>query len=491
MYNLTINCIFPNNTYIKSGIIATACHINYNYKNSGVSNAQGQIVIPIPNDKIGTYKITYNNPHIKSSTVYIRYSTSIRVQYVDSITYTIRINESDLSYIYLDDAIYMTAGAEWNEQFLYNEIVPCLIDNGVVSELSDYQEYPIREFDDLQNLMIKFPKFAYKIKRKNNYLYISVTNDEQKAWADKEYTYDAFSKYSYGDRDVFYIGAFKGFIDQEERLRSITGQLPTTNKSLQEFKIAAQNNGEDYNITTFAQLKAIQCLYLIKYGPTKTIGNGICNIPTIMSPINNNEIDPNFGFITGENKYSYTSPETNEVETDWINHKINSYTDTQPMDYGTTEDGSHHMKLFGIEDFWGNIFEWIDGITIDENNSAMVYPNFINDNLEQTSTHLRPISTGFYTYDDSEQFGPITRVIGTTEAGFLPIEFDHSEPEEEEQETIEIPHWSEMSIIQRGCNLAFGGMWNMQEGVGPFCFAADVGKNYEYRSVGARLTYMP
>ena len=496
MPNLNISVIFPSNysNNQKTGIIATASHLDYIFQNSGTSNESGRITIPIPNDKKGKYQISFNNPRLQDLIVDLTSSRTINVYFNNTITYTIRINEKNLSYIYLDDAINMHTGDIWNEMPLFNEIAPYIINSdGYMSQL-DLEDLPPREFDLYENIMIKIPKFAYKIYRKNYYLYISITNDKNKALADKEYTYDAFSKYTYGDEGAFYIGAYKGSIDEENKLRSISGQIPAVNKSLDEFKEVALNMGSDYGITTYAQLKALQCLYLIKYGPGNPIGRGICAAPTFVISKKSSEIDPNYFFVTGQNKYTYTNFSTGEIENVIIDAEEDSYTDNKPMDYGTMEDGLHHVKVFGIEDFWGNIFEWIDGIEIDANNSAMISPNFQNENLTETGTYLNPISMGAYSYADEEQFGPTSRVIGTTHAGFLPVEFDQTEEtssENEEEETIEIPHWSEMAIIQRGCNLAFGGMWNMQEGVGPFCFAADVGKQYEYRSVGARLTYMP
>jgi len=35
------------------------------------------------------------------------------------------------------------------------------------------------------------------------------------------------------------------------------------------------------------------------------------------------------------------------------------------MNYGSTSTSNLHVKLFGIEDFWGNIWEWVDGMTTD------------------------------------------------------------------------------------------------------------------------------
>jgi len=105
--------------------------------------------------------------------------------------------------------------------------------------------------------MIRIPRFAYRIYRKNNYLYISITNDERLAFADKRFTYDAFTREYDGDLDYLYIGAYKGYIDNNNKLRSIVGVQPTANKTIEEFQTAAQANGSRYSITKYSHLKAL------------------------------------------------------------------------------------------------------------------------------------------------------------------------------------------------------------------------------------------
>ena len=77
----------------------------------------------------------------------------------------------------------MQTGDFWNEMPLFNEIVPYIINNDGYMNQLDLEELPPREFDLYENIMIKIPKFAYKIYRKNYYLYISITNDKNKAIA--------------------------------------------------------------------------------------------------------------------------------------------------------------------------------------------------------------------------------------------------------------------------------------------------------------------
>ena len=147
MPNLNITLIFPSNysNNQKTGIIATASHLDYIFQNSGTSNESGRITIPIPNDKKGKYQISFNNPHLQDLIVDLTSNRTINVYFNNTITYTIRINEKNLSYIYLDDAINMQTGDFWNEMPLFNEIVPYIINNDGYMNQLDLEELPDRK----------------------------------------------------------------------------------------------------------------------------------------------------------------------------------------------------------------------------------------------------------------------------------------------------------------------------------------------------------
>jgi len=111
----------------------------------------------------------------------------------------------------------------------------------------------------------------------------------------------------------------------------------------------------------YAQLKAIQCLYLIKYGPRDAqsiIGRGIVDLTDDRTNV--------LAYLTGYNSPTSTT---------------SSFKVPNQMEYGVKEDGEHHVVLFGIEDFWGNIFEWIEDVESGESN----YYRTINTSYNQSN----------------------------------------------------------------------------------------------------------
>ena len=487
MATIQINLIIPESSsnkraQIRTGIVATVIHKETEHKYSAIFNSStsstSTVNITVP--YIGKYIIKYNNPKVYSKSeveiLNINNTIQINAAYSDLVTYTLCIDEITKKCYYLDDATKINFD-NLNYIPIFQDIKPCKINNnnGTITILNNLNYTQSNN----ENIMIQIPKFAYKIYRKNNHLYISITNNKEVALADKRFSYDAFTKETEGDLDYFYIGAYKGFIDSNNKLRSIVGEQPTANKTLEEFKTAAQANGPRYSITKYSHLKALQCLLLIRYGTfslLEVIGKGV-------SDVNYDMIDTNLSFITGYDILAKNGVRVEDKTED--NATYNKNIQNKNMQYGNTENGLHHMRVFGIEDFWGNIFEWIDDFKVNENfiiqsGDTNTYPGIISatNNSYQVSQTKR----------SENNLGLITRVAGTTETGFIPIEFDNSKFNNTHS-NVTIQSTEQYGMFMEGCNLAFGGMWNMGDKVGPFCMAADVDKIFQYRSVGARLVY--
>ena len=302
------------------------------------------------------------------------------------------------------------------------------------------------------DVMIEFPKFAYKIKTTDNTITVSVTNDESVAESDSDYTYDAFSRLEEGDVDYFYKGAFKGSLDSSGQLRSIVGTKPANNKNIGAFRTAAQSNGAHYQQSTYAQLKALQCLYLIKYGSRDgqaEVGKGVVNASA--------------SYVSGYNT------------TDVANIAPELSTLTSGMTFGTTANGTTHMRLFGIEDFWGCIWEWVDGLTTDANRNIITsWNSFSGENVEATSITTPSGLT-------SKASGYIKDVAGNNDAGFMPINFSDGSS---------TTFWPDYGALSASCVLYFGGRWYYGDWAGPFLLFASSGASTAYADIGARLSFI-
>jgi hypothetical protein len=115
------------------------------------------------------------------------------------------------------------------------------------------------------------------------------------------------------------------------------------------------------------------------------------------------------------------------------------------MTFGTTANNTTHMRLFGIEDFWGCIWEWVDGLTTDgERNVITSWNSFSGEGVESTSV-TTPSGLA------SNASGWIRDVIGNNAAGFMPNNFSDGSSS---------THWSDYSYLSASCVLYFGGDWS-------------------------------
>jgi hypothetical protein len=133
------------------------------------------------------------------------------------------------------------------------------------------------------------------------------------------------------------------------------------------------------------------------------------------------------------------------------------------------------MRLFGIEDFWGCIWEWVDGLTTDgERNVITSWNSFSGEGVESTSVTTPSglaSNAGGWTRD----------VIGNNAAGFMPNNFSGGSSS---------THWLDAGYLYASCVLRFGGKWDYGGLAGPFCLYADGGASVANVTVGARLSFV-
>lgn len=458
---------------VNTVITATATLVSdiYEYSVSKTSNEAGVISFPSL-EYTGQYRISYNDNHIrghKDITIDLPSVYTLGARWFDLVTYTIIIDKTNsntaTACTYEDSAEGMIKGSStWDERPIFRDIKPCIFKDGQVQYYLNPNDWTKKENSDEASdltgidgdVMIEFPKFAYKIKTVDNLITISVSNDDVVIENDSDYTYDAFSRLEEGDLDYFYKGAFKGSLDENGKLRSLPGKIPANNKNIGAFRTTAQSNGSHYQQSTYAQLKALQCLYLIKYGDRNSqsaVGNGVVNASA--------------AYITG---YNTTSLEEISSENSTL---------ASGMTFGTTENGITHMRLFGIEDFWGSIWEWVDGLTTDANRNIITsWNSFSNEGITATTIS----TTSGLTANGS---GYINDVAGNTSAGFMPILFGNQNGINASSSTA----WADHGALSASCVLYFGGGWSNGDLAGAFVLLAYGGASDAYAYFGARLSY--
>ena len=338
---------------------------------------------------------------------------------------------------YSDDAVGMTPGSsEWDEFFGH---YPCLFKDGVeVGRLNpnDFTKFEDGTSADITSgsagdVMIAFPKLGYKISTSGNNVTVSMTDNPNA----EGYCYLAHTRGT-TVKDVFYLGAYKGYVTSS-KLRSLSGKAPTVDTTIGNFRTYAQANGSGYDQSAFNQLIFRQCMYLLKY---KNLDS---------------QTAVGQGYVNG-NSASIATGGTN----------------SKGMDYGETT-GKLQMKLFGLEDFWGNVYEFIDGIFSDSSYNILTATENFNDT---GSGYTNQGASGF----SSNTGGYMSKVQGTSEKGFVLKEANGSET----------TYYSDYAFVYASRLAYFGGYWGLGASAGAFLLDVSRSASDSSSNLSARLMYL-
>ena len=354
------------------------------------------------------------------------------------MTVKIDLNNSnpESSVTYHDDATTMSAkSAAWDEFFGH---YPCLFKNGhEVGKLrkTDFTKFENGSPADITSgnagdVMIAFPRRGIKISTSGNIVTISMTD----ASDDSEFKYYAHTRGSQR-KDKFYLGAYKGYYDGS-KLRSLSGKTPTVSRTISTIRTYARNNGAGYDQSAFYQLVFRQVMYLLKY---KSL---------------NSQTALGRGYVNGNGGVISTGG-----------------TNIRGMDFGETT-GKVQMKLFGLEDFWGNVYEWIDGLVTDSNRNLLIGTDNFNEG-----------GAGYINYGQgstSELISWMKRPQGTTEKGFIIKEDGASET----------THFCDFATLLSSRVSAFGGNWNAASNTGVFNLHVWDAINSVFDVTASRLMYL-
>jgi hypothetical protein len=161
-------------------------------------------------------------------------------------------------------------------------------------------------------------------------------------------------------RDKIYMSAFEGNISSSV-MRSVSGVQPAGTITIETSRTAAQARGTGWQIQTYRAIQAIQTLYLIEYADfdtQTTIGRGVVDMQSGSG---------NLSQDTGR-----TIPLGN------ASGKI----EVTSLDRGSFASGFskvEHISYRGVENWYGNINKWVDGLNIDDNEAYIANDSFESD----------------------------------------------------------------------------------------------------------------
>lgn len=314
-----------------------------------------------------------------------------------NVIYGVKIDRADsnpeTSVTYTDDAVgfsksYMDftndafVWGSWQNKFPFNQVKPCLFKNGAVVTYLNPNNYAQDTEGNAVNItgadgdvMIEIPKIYYKLSKDRNYQYIQISNASFDGACCLAHTYKG------AEKDKVYIGAYQSYYDGSKS-RSISGVSATGSISLNMWRAYAHNQGSGYENFYWDLLVLLQCLYVIQF---KNLDS---------------QSALGYGWADVSGYYSTSGG---------LNNK--------GLYYGTATTGQ--VKFLGIEDFYGNRAQLIDGAcilstrnlaTIDSTDSTVVY-NGSGTGYTDRGYTLSSNSNGYTSV-----------IMGTNYGGFVPTD---------------------------------------------------------------------
>ena len=289
------------------------------------------------------------------------------------------------------------------------------------------------------DVMVKIPKFYFQRYREGNVEYIKI--------ADKKKTgFTLHPLFNHGgvESEYAYVGAYK----TSSNNKSVTGASPTVSATRATFRTNAKSKGDGWSIIDIAAISAIQMLALVEFATNNAqavIGRGYCDSNSASLKSGSCDSVPN---LTG-----------------------------RPS--GT--DGKTGVIYRGIEDFWGNIWEWVDGVNF--NGGTYYVCNDISKYADDTATDYEQLSfTGATNWSSSY----------ITEEGLDDGDNAHVMLPSAAGSGSETTYQCDACWSSTGWRVFnHGGNWSNGSVCGLFTAALSNASSDTYTSIGSRLLYIP
>lgn len=376
--------------------------------------------------------------------------TNITATPADVRVYGVKIDTTnsnpETALTYTDNAVGFTPAkmngatfsyGSWENVYPFNQIKPCVVKNGVVQYYlnpNDYTKKVDGSNADITSgndgdVMVEFPKIWWKFETVGTDLYVRYATKQ------KDATYKCLAhQRGTTEKDKVYISAYLG-TEVSSKLRSLSGKTPTANKTIGAFRTLAQANGSGYDQMAYYQLLMLQVLYIVMFKDRDSqtaLGQGFTN-----------------------------STNTAATTTGQLNSK--------GLFYGSPTNAKVQVKFCGVEDFYGNMFYWIDGIFSDSSRNLLMSNQSFNDTGSNYTNYGRSATADLNGY--------ISTVQGGTETGFIAKATSGSAT----------TYYADYGNLPASRIAYFGGYWTYASSAGAFALFVNGSASWSLSYIGARL----
>ena len=326
-------------------------------------------------------------------------------------------------------------------------------------------------------VMVEIPKFYYSYDRTNNVITWKISEQQLdssyvlhpafiKNGVEVDYRYySAYDACVYDDSTGVYISGLNldnatSLVDLNvDKLASVSGAYPMVGLQRNEFRILARNNGTGWEQADFWMVSAIQLLYLIEYGTFNSqavLGNGNTGGSYVGSSSNQNQSPHTIAGASNSLGNGSTNPTTG------------ASSDNKP--------GIAFMSYRGIENFYGNCWNWVDGFNVLANYQAWIATS------SNGSLYVDDVSTGLTNIGTlpSNSGNWVTDLLNHS-GSFLPAAASGGSSS---------TFIADQFFIDTGDTVArFGGNARSGLGAGSFCWRLDGAASRRDRNIGARVIF--
>lgn len=334
----------------------------------------------------------------------------------------------------------MSAMNSWANHEILDYFKPCVIKpNAAKPEYYLMKDNYTKKADGVSDsvltgadgdVMIEVARLYYKVYTgSNGRIGLTISNGDDEG-------YTPFNLVAGVDVEFRYRGVYEAF-NSGGQMRSISGVTPTVSQTRQVFRDQAKARGAEYSQNDYSLVFLWECMYILLYGSRHSQG------------------------VLGAGRTNSSNSAC--VQTGTLN--------ARPFCWGDS-GGVNGVKFLGVEHFYGDLWEWVDGITADGDNIFITrdpakYSDDHN-NYEISGLSMSGCTNGQY----------VKSVQGVKDAIFLPKTTGGSEA----------TYFCDMMYKSTGIRVVdFGGGWTYAGMAGAFCWYLSAAVSSSSAGIGSRL----